>query len=389
MEQETSGQKENPTNETVSSENKRMEIEINKYKQLVDAINNPRLLTKIIAVIAIIVVLIFLGISLVSLMLKKFYPYKSISTIQSGATIIENEDTEVIYWLFNSADLWSNSGIKVEEGDIITVRASGAFHTAIHHAVEDANNNNAFRDDWIRPMGGRNLNIPRDTSRMSYRIMPHATDNILLMQVIPDDYRNTGKDWLKKGETSTMGFLDGGINWDEKKGKDSSDVNIIIIGEEKRDIRIPRDGILHFAVNDIVLTERIMTKMQDRARIEWNKKKSQYCDTSKLELGLFPIPHNKEELQNVINYLRDTSSQSRNRITKQRYKHGYNLGVDINSLIRIRDKWDSNSSADSNLKRIIEQNLTELDYYRMTKFVDAWFVDNVGSILIAIERKKK
>lgn len=65
------------------------------------------------------------------------------------------------------------------------------------------------------------------------------------------------------------------------------------------------------------------------------------------------------------------------------------MGVDINSLIRIRDKWDSNSSADSNLKRIIEQNLTELDYYRMTKFVDAWFVDNVGSILIAIERKKK
>ena len=41
------------------------------------------------------------------------------------------------------------------------------------------------------------------------------------------------------------------------------------------------------------------------------------------------------------------------------------------------------------LEDIISRNLTELDYYFINNFVDAWFVDNVGSILIAIERKKK
>lgn len=30
----------------------------------------------------------------------------------------------------------------------------------------------------------------------------------------------------------------------------------------------------------------------------------------------------------------------------------------------------------------------ELDYYSDTKFVDAWFVDNIGSNMIVIERKK-
>ena len=32
---------------------------------------------------------------------------------------------------------------------------------------------------------------------------------------------------------------------------------------------------------------------------------------------------------------------------------------------------------------------TELDYYKDVCFVDAWFVDNVGSFLIVIERKKR
>ena len=32
---------------------------------------------------------------------------------------------------------------------------------------------------------------------------------------------------------------------------------------------------------------------------------------------------------------------------------------------------------------------TELDYYLIRNFVDAWFVDNVGSYLIVIEREKQ
>lgn len=455
-------QKQNKDDNTPRKE--RMEIEINKYKQLVDAISNPRILAKAIVVIAVIVVFIFLGISLVSLMLKKFFPYKAISTMQSGATIIQNEDTEVIYWLFNSADLWSNSGIKVEEGDIITVRASGAFHTAIHHAVEDANSNTTFRDDWILPTGGRSPLNSHDSERLKYRIVPQANDNVLLMQIIPRKYENTGRDWIKYANINVMGFRDGGNNYIDKKGHSKAD--IVIIGDEKRDIKIPHDGILHFAVNDIVLTRRKMDEMHKHVHIG-DKMTGGIGDTSKLELGSFPIPRDKDELDTLINYMKKNS----NEIEKQRYKAGGTLKKDISDLDVIKNKWDDYLNARKNLisiihktlttkvydsivdsvtkkvdnnkltkgpfiipeykdvlvevirylkkkdnkklqetidtlesinkkweeyeennkrlKDIINHNLTELDYYRINNFVDAWYVDNVGSILIAIERKKK
>ena len=454
-------QKQNKDDNTPRKE--RMEIEINKYKQLVDAISNPRILAKAIVVIAVIVVFIFLGISLVSLMLKKFFPYKAISTMQSGATIIQNEDTEVIYWLFNSADLWSNSGIKVEEGDIITVRASGAFHTAIHHAVEDAEKNTIFRDDWILPTGGRRPLNSHDSSRMEYRIVPHANDNVLLMQIIPEKKQNDGRAWIEDINRNEMGFRDGDTIYIDKS---NSKADIIIIGDEKRDIKIPHDGILHFAVNDIVLTRRNMDKMHKQVHIG-DKKTGGTGDTSKLELGSFPIPREKKELETLIDYMTNNSDK----IEDQRYKSEKTLKKDISDLTVIKNEWDNYSDAEKNLiniihktlttkvydsivatvikkmdknklekgpfiipeykqvlgevirylkkkdnkklqetidtlesinkkweeyeennkrlKDIINHNLTELDYYRINNFVDAWYVDNVGSILIAIERKKK
>lgn len=33
--------------------------------------------------------------------------------------------------------------------------------------------------------------------------------------------------------------------------------------------------------------------------------------------------------------------------------------------------------------------VNELVYYKQKKFVDAWFVDNIGSFLIIIERKRR
>ena len=397
MEQEPTPNGKNTIDSTDSSGNKKMEIEINRYKQLVEALNNPRILAKVIIVVAIIVVLVFCGISMVSLMLKKFYPYKSISTMQSGATIIQNEDTEVIYWLFNSADLWANSGIEVKEGDVITVRASGAFHTAIHHAVEDAQKNNIFRDDWIRPTGGRRYGDPRDKYRMDFRIMPHATDNVLLMQVIPDEHINTGKDWLKP-DSYALGYLDGGNNMDKKNGKDTSATSIVIIGEEKRDIRIPHNGVLHFAVNDIVLTERKIEEMRKSVNIcdsVFNVNDTTtdtiYFDKGQLKLGTFPFPKDKKELKAIVDYMNTNKALILQQIDTIRGSDTTLLSTQIDALYSISEKKDKTFTAKDtiNIRNIITQNLTELDYYKMHQFVDAWFVDNVGSILIAIERKKK
>ncbi|MBO4660358.1 MAG: hypothetical protein J5610_02740 [Prevotella sp.] len=49
---------------------------------------------------------------------------------------MKSEDKEVIYWLLNTADVWANSGIHVEKGDELTIRASGLSHAGIHHLVD-------------------------------------------------------------------------------------------------------------------------------------------------------------------------------------------------------------------------------------------------------------
>lgn len=244
-----------------------MEIEITRYKAIVRAFNEPKKLAKLIIVIALIITLVFLGVTLIALVVKSYYPYKTVNSNEYGATVIENEDNEVIYWLFNSADLWANSGIEVKEGDVISVRTSGAFHTAIHHLVQDADTNRNLRDRWLDPMGGSHGG-PKDSIRGKFRISLAAEFNTILMQVIPSTV-NLGKDDNGKYiDTTVFPYLDGG-RFDKTREPD-----IYTIGTGKDKIRIRSTGVLHFAVNDIVLTPSVIDTMKNSGQL------------SKLQLGV-------------------------------------------------------------------------------------------------------
>ena len=322
----TKKEKETQGQEGSSNENQKMEIEITKYKGIINAFNNPRTLAKLIIVTSLLILIVFIGITGVALVLKSYYPYKTVNSNEYGATIIQNEDNEVIYWLFNSADLWANSGIHVKKGDIISVKSSGAFHTAIHHLVEDAGLNNKLRDKWMQPNGGI-LPNPKDTARSKFRISPNNDWNTILMQVIPDD-KIIKPNNIFTTDTSTQHFIDG-QEFDKiiassvrntKKPilhKRREDPDIYAIGAGRDKITIRTDGTLHFAVNDIALTKNILEKMI--------KNDDEIGNKNKLDLGKSPV----------------------------------------------------------------NPNQTELHYYKDSNFVDAWFVDNVGSFLIVIERKRK
>ena len=297
-------------------EKPKIEIEINKYKRLVEILNNPKMLAKTIVVLAVIIVLVFVGVSAIALVIKKFYPYKAVETNKYGATVIKNEDTEITYWLFNSADLWANSGIKVEKGQRITVRTSGAFHSAIHHLVQDATKNKQ-RDKWLNATGGVQSLEPHDVARSKFRIAPEYEFNTIIMQVVPQKVLDLGNDWFKTVDTTYkykkfLDYVDGGT------GDSLSNAKIYRIGEGYENIEIQEDGILCFACNDIALTERKIKAMKDLVVLDKSGK-----DTGDLKIG-----------DNI---------------------EGYG---------------------------------TELDYYLKHHFIDAWFVDNVGSFLIVVERKK-
>lgn len=285
----------------------KIEIEINKYKRLVDILNSPKLLARAIVVLAVIITLVFVGVSVLAIVIKGFYPYKAVETNKYGATVIKNEDTEVTYWLFNSADLWANSGIKVEKGQRITVRTSGAFHSAIHHLVEDASKNQQ-RDKWLNATGGMQSKTKQDSARARYRIATEYEFNTIIMQVIPEEVLRSGSAWYKsdftKNNPKYLDYVDG-------MNKQAS-THIYKIGDGYENIEIQTDGVLCFACNDIALTDRVIDSMKNDKNFK-----------------------------------------------------------DLN-LSRINDS----------------DSITELDYYKMNKFVDAWFVDNVGSFLIVVEREK-
>ena len=240
-----------------------MEIEINRYKHFVEAFNNPKMLAKAIVVLSIIIILVFLGISLIALVVKIYYPYNTVETNQYGATIIQSENNDVIYWLYNSADLWANSGIEVKAGDILSIKTSGAFHSSVHHLVRDANANK-LSDAWLRPSGGYQSQNEKDKARSEFRIAPQYPFNAILMQVFPPIFKDLGNNWNTLDTNSWLikdknfwDYIDGGnLNRDRYTA-----ANIYKIGEGQDNIEIQEDGILFFACNEIALTSRIIDSM--------------------------------------------------------------------------------------------------------------------------------
>lgn len=100
-----------------------------------------------------------------------------------GNTTMRNEEKDVTYWLFNSAELWANSGIRVEEGDILTIRASGASNSAIHHLVQNAIDNKTLENAWTGTEGAKRKDITsqRNNNRRKFRIAPDEEECILLI----------------------------------------------------------------------------------------------------------------------------------------------------------------------------------------------------------------
>lgn len=236
-------------NSNHSDENSRIvTIEIVRHKRLFEILENPRAMWKVIASLFVIVGVFFIGIALVVLVVKSFYPYNVIKTNPYGATIIKNEDKEVIYWLFNTAELWANSGIEVKKNDRITIRASGAANTAIHHLVDGASDDFQPGFSWVGTEG-LERNTGHSAFRGQFRLVPDAPFGKLLMQIIPVSKQKNRADWIK---SST--YID---DTDEKGEKNQ----IFTIGKERIELVVPCDGVLHFAVNDVVMSDKNIKDM--------------------------------------------------------------------------------------------------------------------------------
>lgn len=381
-------------NSNHSDENSRtVTIEIVRHKRLFEILENPRAMWKVIASLFVIVGVFFIGLALVVLVVKSFYPYNVIKTNPYGATIIKNEDKEVIYWLFNTAELWANSGIEVKKNDRITIRASGAANTAIHYLVDGASDDFQPGFSWVGTEG-LERNTGHSAFRCQFRLVPDAPFGKLLMQIIPVSKQKNQADWIK---SST--YID---DTDEKGEKNQ----IFTIGKERIELVVPCDGVLHFAVNDVVMSDKNIKDM--------------YLKSLQLFKESINDNNGKNELQLYIDSfdkILKNNKKDKNKKDKETLK---DIIIEDDNVGKFLQKYEggilSKKEAEKNKEIYIKRKnlidnlknlgygfgvyyqkddsmhegypfVNELIYYYDKEYRDPWYMDNVGSFLIVIERK--
>ncbi|MDO4827363.1 MAG: hypothetical protein Q4B16_07420 [Bacteroidia bacterium] len=357
--------KDSPPNTGDSTQNIR--VEISRYKTLLDALSDPKKVARVIFTVFSLGVLLFFGITLVVVTVKRFYPYSDITTNALGTTTIKNENKEVSYWLLNTAELWADSGITVKKGQTITVKASGKKHTAVHHLYKDADENSPkLREPWVGTKGFNSLEDKRDErdmARARYKLYPGANQDALIMQIVYGDGPDNRPDDI--------------VVTDNKTGKNitglrKTDNRFILIGDRQENIYIEKDGRLYFTINDIPLDDATILKMM-----------CEICDT-------LPLADNSESLLKLLqkaDSLRTEydKSKAEGKDIKSALDSLYNsfkglFGYRDKELPKIdSSKYGAFEFGDNPYKQI------ELYGYYMEKYIAPWYEDNVGSFLIVIE----
>ena len=318
-----------------------IKIEIVKWQPFINAISDSRSIARTAGLLALVVCLIFSGLLLLVITLKRMYPYSDIQTNMYGATTIRDEEKDVMYWLFNTAELWANSGINVKKGDVLNIRASGMSNTAIHKLVKDATENRLLTSKWISTDGTDVKENPRDMLRSRWRIVPKRPQDALVMRVVEDGSDN-----------------------DYRYG----DPGIYLIGKGREGIQIHEDGFLQFAINDIVLTKEVIYKMlRDHGREL----------VENFEPTYLPV-FNKYPLE----YTEDAYEQLMKDSTLARLYAKYNKSPENEESYEFGPYPAENGEGPIN-----EWGKNEMTYYMKNGYKNAWYDDNIGSFLIVIERK--
>lgn len=245
-----------------NGQERKLIVEFVSNKSVLDTLSSWRKTFKVIATLFAVVLALFFGLAVATIAIKRTIPYNDIWINAYGATTMQNEDTELIYWLFNTADLWANSGIRVEAGDRLTFRASGRSNTAIHHLVDSANANLQPRYDWVDTEGrGATDATTRDARIAPFRIFPNQSKDALVMQVVPEKYESIAS--ISPEAKRNQFLTPWGLDMLSTEQREQQPENYYFIGEERGEVLIYEDGVLHFAINEMVLTRPVIAHLKN------------------------------------------------------------------------------------------------------------------------------
>lgn len=337
-----------------------IQIELRKYRSLEKILGDPRKTGRLVLLVFVLAMALFAGVALVIVSLKVFYPYYEIATNVMGATTIKNEDREISYWLFNTSELWADSGIRVKKGQTISVRTSGKKHSAIHHLVDDVKDNSArMREPWVGSAGFEDefdKRSAKDRYRKRFRIAPGEPQDVLLMQIAKD----------------------------RKSCSDRSD-KIHVIGKHSENVHIEEDGTLFFAVNDIVLDDRTIIQMM----LDIAGRKVQ----TRAALDYFVRTGDSlcRAMRNSVKGTHEYAVLNQDDSTKLHRWYGEFLGaLGITDQSVIEGHLDKDKDDPLAFQPMAgSQKIIELFGYYLYGYKEAWFDDNVGSFLIIVESSNR
>lgn len=334
---------------------KQLRIHVERYQDLLEILDDKRKVWRLAIIVLVTGVALFLGISLLVLQLKKSFTYSDITTNAFGATTIADEQKQVSYFLFNTAELWANSGINVEKGDIISIYSSGAAHTAIHHLCQASADNSKLKQQYFDSNGERmDPESERDKLRSQYRIFPYLPQSALIMQVSQE---------VPRSERFMF------------QPDSASQEQFYFIGGKREKIQIRQNGTLFFAVNDIVLDRPTIVQMQTENILrmpDYTVNAAISAVGKQIAPKVEALVTAKTDWETLYAKQNELLFQA---IRTKEQKDGYKAYLkDKNNLSFGAYYGDPNT-----LK-------TEMDYYYENRYKQAWFDDNVGSFLIVIEK---
>jgi len=171
---------------------------------------------------------------------KSLYPDKPTYINDKGAMVFSVQDKEVYLFLFNSSQMFANSGIRVQKGDRIKISCSGRYNSAINLLTQAAQTDIKPAYEWRDIDGKGKEDKKKDTTDNRYMaISPRDNFGTVLVCTFPE-----GKDPLRKYDNNYL-------------YKDSSLVcSVSTFANKYRRIKV--EGVLTFIINDIPIIDTMM-----------------------------------------------------------------------------------------------------------------------------------
>lgn len=218
--------------------------------------------------------LVTIGIATFSVNLIVFLIYDvvlfqdEISINRAGAFVPTSScDREQVLFVFNTSDLWADTGVQISERDEIKISVSGAFQSSLSEIEYAARTNRKPKYPWIGNQVRREKHEADEKSDSIRALCPDAYIGAILYRIVPD-----------------------GDPVIDVEGRYDS---VRVLNPNHTFRKAGANGNLYFAVNDIYLTDPIIEQQAQENRNTIERKREMIREKEKGNKFVFDEENNR------------------------------------------------------------------------------------------------